>query len=399
MLYRFRRPLKRWLKRDVLQAELDKPIPLLTVVAPQMSPQASQLLSMSLLYHEDPATHLEDYLQHLIHYVHWLQQGDNKLLQTFYMKILLDTYERLPKQQLARYTADYAEILMDYELCLAEVNSNQDKPMLALAGTNSEEADRSTLSDSFYLTALDCYVNNLEKSHRLPEAIAISQQMLNLSKQAMQQDNSLEQQQQYLYCVNNYLLLVNQLSAPSENPQAIADCYKEALSLYQQLDRQGRGNERGYANLLSQYNDFLAQHQDWAELISYNQHIIDHCVKLYHQAPEEFTGFLYINCLKQLTQYLEASYNLPLAEHLFKQASFIFQALLALDPSDEIAQANCAYVFNQLAYYLMQNGQKEEAISYSQQSVTLYIELLSLYPHYESASEQAYRQYHTLTGH
>lgn len=397
--HRFSEQLKCTPQDPNFNAQSIEYIPVLTIPAPQCSLQEQQLITASLHYQQDPVNYVDDYLKTLKNYIRFLQQTNNNEQLVFYFKQLLATYESLNEQQLTQYAVDYADALMDY--ALFEANSRQDLNKRQQDVLSKEELANSQLeiTNNGYLTALGSHINKLEKTENLKQALTVSQEMLQISKMAMQQTNNIEQRQQYLYCLSNYLLLVSQLPKPLDNPQSIAAYYKEALTLYQQLYEQSNNSERLYADILIRYNQFLVAQQNLAELISCNQHIIELCLERYNKDSTSFTGYLYMTCLKQLANYMEASCNLPLTQQLFKQASDIFQALLARDPTDEIKQANCAYVFYQLAYCLVKNGYRQEAINYSQQSLELHIELLSLYPQYELASEQALIQYQMLTGH
>lgn len=253
------------------------------------------------------------------------------------------------------------------------------------------------LYDSFQLTALDCYINTLDKTQHQQQTLAISQEMLNISKRAMQQSTNIQRQQEYLYCLQNYLQLPSQLNISTEASGELIDHCQQALTIYQALYQQGTGYERPYAELLIHYNQLLDQQQQLKQAITCNQQIINQCLQSYQQDPENFTGYLYRTALELISNNLDKTAQSPLAEQLFKQAVEVFAELTEQDPS-ETQQANYAYTLTQYAKYLAQNQQIKQAIAYSQQSVTLYIELLSQSTDYELASEQALIQYQILTG-
>lgn len=354
----------------------------------QTDSMPAQLTTLQQHYQQNPSQYLTPYLQQLNQHLQYLITQRDPQAEYYYQQ-LITLYQSLPVEQLQQHSQDYADTLMDYALYTTEIEPHTNPPPL-------EKTDLE-LYDSFQLTALDCYINSLDKTQHYPQALAISQEMLTISKRAMQQSTNIQRQQEYLNCLQHHLQLQTQHNLTTEtNGELIAHC-QQALSLYQTLYQQGTGFERPYADLLTHYNQLLNQPQQLSQAIACNQQIISQCLQHYQQDPDNFTGYLYRTALELISHNLDNTAQSPLAEELFKQAVEIFAELTEQDPS-ETQHANYAYVLTQYAKYLAQNQQTQQAIAYSQQSVALYIELLSQSAAYESASEQALIQYQILTG-
>lgn len=351
-----------------------------------------QLVALADYYRQAPSLYLDTYLQALDESLELLKSNQCWELFTHYSNQRLALYQGLNNTQLNSYRHNYIEALIDH---IAILTQTTQETALDPSPQQLSKADLE-LYDSFHLTALDCYLNNLDKTTHPQQALAISQQMLTISKRAMQYSNNNERQQEYLYCLDNHLRLLNQLDQHLTTEHPVSDYYQQAMSLYQHLYQQGNGYERPYAQLLVSYNQHLIKQQQLKQALVYNQLIINQCLQQLQNDPDNFTGYLYFTALEQLTYCLDNSHHPELAQQLFQQATVIFAQLIEQDPTAS-QQANYAFILSHYAKYLAQNNQRQLAISYSKQSVAIYIELLSQSPQYELASEKALIQYQLLT--